>query len=155
MVHEKKQDAQTTRTTHVRKERRRALNTSEARPKVLDAQFKKNKWLIKKLDRYYRSKSDQDLQWMRAELQRRQGMLGNIPLLASTTPVIFLIFGAQVNKYFPHDKFHWLIVAVLSVVVIVWAINHHFRVKGRVNLEMYLVDQILKERSQRKPEPVQ
>ncbi len=121
----------------------------------MDKEYKKNKWLVKKIDKYYRTKSVQDLQWMRAELVRRQGMLGNIPLLASTTPIVFLIFGAQVNKYFPHDSIWLFIVVVLSILVIVWSINHHFRVKGRVNLEVYLVDQILKERSHQEEEPVQ
>lgn len=130
-------------------------NVTETRRRVLDAQYKKSKWLVKKLERYYRDKSTQDLQWMRAELERRQGMIGNIPLLASTTPIVFLIFGAQVNKYFPHDSIWLWIVVMLSVLVIVWSINHHFRVKGRVNLEVYLVDQILKERSHGKEEPVQ
>jgi hypothetical protein len=133
------------------------VNCRETRRSILDRHYAKRIKLVKKLERYYSSKSEEELRMMRAALVREQGMLGNIPLLASTTPIVFLVFGTQMNEYFPHDSYSWLIVAGLSVVLIVWSINHHFRNKGRVNLDAHLVDQILQERerdSQKSSPPV-
>ncbi|HEU4964660.1 MAG TPA: hypothetical protein VFV52_12510 [Bacilli bacterium] len=130
------------------------MNSRESRPRVMDAYYKSREGLIRKVERYYRRKSDEELKWIKAELTRREKMLGNIPLLASTTPIVFLIFGSQLNKYFPHDGWEWLMAVTLSVSVIVWSINHHFRCKGRVGLDLFLVDEILKERSQTGTTPV-
>ncbi|TCP59336.1 hypothetical protein EV586_101552 [Tumebacillus sp. BK434] len=124
------------------------MKSTETRPKVLDGYFRAHEGIVKELCHYYRAKSKKELWLIRAELNRRRHMLGNIPLLASTMPIVFLIFGAQVNKYFPHDSLRWMIVAVASILVIVWSINHHFRQKGRVHLDLWLVDEIMKERSQ-------
>lgn len=135
------------------------MKTGETRPHVLDAHYAKLVSLVPDLVHYYSSKSDNELQLIRAALVREQNMLGNIPLLASTTPIVFLIFGSQLGKYFPHDRMSWLVVALLSVLVIVWSINHHFRRKGRIHLDLHLVDRIMElrseERSQKSPAPVQ
>lgn len=130
------------------------MNSRESRPRVLDAYFKRNEGLTRKLERYYGNKTDEELKYIKAELIRREKMLGNIPLLASTTPIVFLIFGSQLNKYFPHNSWEWLLAVVLSVVVIVWSINHHFACKGRVGLDLFLIEEIEKERSQTESTPV-
>jgi hypothetical protein len=121
---------------------------------MMDAHYQKHFGRVLKLERYYRRKSDEELRLIYAELVREQQMIGNIPLLASTTPVIFLIFGGHVSKYFPHDSFGWLFVVVISILIIVWSINHHFRIKGRIGLDKHIVEQIVKERSQNGQTPV-
>jgi hypothetical protein len=123
------------------------VNSRETRVHVIDAHYKQWEGLVRDLSRYYRSKSDEELWLIRAELVREQQMLGNIPLLASTTPIVFLIFGSQVNRYFPHDSWRWLVVVIASVLVIVWSINHHFRKRGRLHLDLFLIEEIQKERS--------
>jgi hypothetical protein len=123
------------------------LNSRETRAHVLDAHHKKWEGLVTQLRQYYRGKSDEELWLIRAELIREQQMLGNIPLLASTTPIVFLIFGSQVNRYFPHDSMRWLLVVFVSVLVIVWSINHHFRKRGRLHLDLFLIEEIEKDRS--------
>lgn len=120
----------------------------------MDAHYEKHFGMVQKLELYYGGKSDEELRLIQAELVREQGMIGNIPLLASTTPVIFLIFGEHVSRYFPHDSFGWLFVALLSILIIVWSINHHFRIKGRIGLDKHIVEQIIKERSQNEQTPV-
>lgn len=124
------------------------MNSRETRPKVLDEHYRKRFGMVLKLERYYRSKTEEELRLIRAQLVRQQQMLGNVPLLASTTPFVFLIFGGHVLKFFPHDSYGWLIVVVLSILVIVWSINHHFRKKGRVHLDLFLLDRIEQERAQ-------
>lgn len=131
------------------------MKSRETRPQVLDRYFKQREGIIVAIDRYYRSKSDEELRLIRAELTREQQMLGNIPLLASTTPIVFLIFGSQVNHYFPHTSIRWKVAVVLSVLIIVWSINHHFRKRGRVYLDLYLIEQIEKERSKTAQTPVE
>jgi hypothetical protein len=122
---------------------------------VLDEHFAKHSRFAMRLYRYYSEKSDEELRFMRAHLVQEQHMLGNVPLLASTTPIVFLIFGAQLGKYFPHDSLSWVIAALVSILIIVWSINHNFRHKGRVHLDLYLIEEIQKERSQNSPRPVQ
>ncbi|MFD2168663.1 hypothetical protein [Tumebacillus lipolyticus] len=124
------------------------MKSTETRARMLDRYYRRHAGMVKKVRRYYLMKDEEELAVIRAELTRRQHMLGNIPLLASTTPIVFLIFGSQVNRYFPHDSLHWLIVAILSILVIVWSINHHFKQKGRVHLDLWLIEQILKDRFQ-------
>ncbi|MGZ4123121.1 MAG: hypothetical protein ACXVC1_08200 [Tumebacillaceae bacterium] len=131
------------------------MRSRECRPKVMDEHYKRHFGMVLKLERYYRGKSDEELRLIYAELVREQQMIGNIPLLASTTPVIFLIFGGHVNKYFPHDSFGWLLIVALSILIITWSINHHFRKKGRVGLDAHIVEQIRKERSQNQQTPVE
>jgi hypothetical protein len=125
------------------------VNSRETRPQILDGYFKKREGMVREIDRYYRSKSDEELHMIRAELTREQQMLGNIPLLASTMPIVFLIFGSQVNQYFPHNSIRWKVAVILSVLIIVWSINLHFRKRGRVYLDMFLIEQIQKERSKK------
>jgi len=131
------------------------MRCTETRPHVLDGYYGQRMSLVPPLERYYRAKETEELLLIRSALVREQHMLGNIPLLASTTPIVFLIFGSQLGKFFPHDSLSWLVVAVLSILVIVWSINHHFRRKGRIHLDLYLVDRVLKERSQNDPSPVE
>ncbi|MCX7568893.1 hypothetical protein OS242_02820 [Tumebacillus sp. DT12] len=131
------------------------MKSRETRPQILDRHFKQREGIILAIDRYYRSKTDEELRLIRAELTREQQMLGNIPLLASTTPIVFLIFGSQVNQYFPHTSIRWKVAVVLSVLIIVWSINHHFRKRGRVYLDLYLIEQIEKERSKTAQTPVE
>lgn len=107
--------------------------------------------MLERLVSYYNSKSTEELRYMRLELTREQQTLGNIPLLASTTPIIFLIFGNHLGRYFPQDGNGWVVVTALSIVVIVWSINHHFRQRGRLHLDQFLIDEILKERRSQNP----
>ncbi|ASS75227.1 hypothetical protein CIG75_09695 [Tumebacillus algifaecis] len=131
------------------------MKSTERNPQVLDAYYRAHEGIVKDLSHYYQSKSKEELWLIRAELTRRRHVLGNIPLLASTTPIVFLIFGTQVNKYFPHDSLRWMIVAVSSILIIVWSINHHFRQKGRVHLDLWLIEEIMKERFQNAGRAVQ
>lgn len=124
------------------------LKSRETRPRVLDAHYQRHRSMLDRLVRYYSGKSTEELRYMHLELTREQQTLGNIPLLASTTPIVFLIFGGHLGRYFPHDGIGWVVIAVLSICVIVWSINHHFRQKGRVHLDKYLIEEIIKERSQ-------
>jgi hypothetical protein len=126
----------------------KALKSIETKPEVMDGYYRKHAGIVKKLYRYYSGKTGEELWTIRAVLTKRQHMLGNIPLLASTTPIVFLIFGGQVNQYFPHDSLRLLLAVLASILIIVWSINHHFRQKGRVHLDLWLIEEILKERSQ-------
>lgn len=121
----------------------------------MDEHFAKNAKFVKRLYRYYGGKSEEELRIIRAQLVRDQHMLGNVPMLASTTPIVFLIFGSQLGKFFPHDSLSWVVTAVASILIIVWSINHNFRHKGRVHLDLYLIEEIQKERSQNNTRPVQ
>lgn len=118
----------------------------ETRARVLDEHYSKNRRMLERLVRYYNSKSTEELCLIRLELVRERQTLGNIPLLASTTPLVFFIFSSHLERYFPHDGMGWVVAAVLSIIVIFWSINHHFRQKGRVHLDQYLIEEILKER---------
>ncbi|MBL0387955.1 hypothetical protein JJB07_15040 [Tumebacillus sp. ITR2] len=120
----------------------------------MDEHFGKRIGFVKRLYRYYNEKSDEELRFMRAQLVREQHMLGNVPLLTSTTPIVFLIFGTQLGKYFPHDSLSWVVAAIVCILIIVWSINHNFRKKSRVHLDLYLIEEIQKERSQNSPRPV-
>ncbi|PWK06628.1 hypothetical protein [Tumebacillus permanentifrigoris] len=122
---------------------------------MLDAYFAKHSRFSMRLYRYYSEKSDEELCFIRAHLIQEQHMLGNVPLLASTMPIVFLIFGSQLGKYFPHDSLSWVIAAMVSILIIVWSINHNFRHKSRVHLDLYLIEEIQKARSQNSPRPVQ
>jgi hypothetical protein len=122
------------------------VKSRETRTRVLDAHYNKRRKMLERLVRYYNSKSTEELRYMRFELALEQHTLGNIPLLASTTPIVFLIFGGHLGRYFPQDGIGWVVVAMLSIVVIVWSINHHFRQRGRLHLDQFLIDEILKER---------
>lgn len=82
----------------------------------------------------------QELYFLRAQYTCEKGMQGSIPLIASTVPFVFLIFGSHVTKYLPSHNFLWLIVMILSVVMIVWALTYHFRKKGQTACNMYLID---------------
>ncbi|MFC4768926.1 hypothetical protein [Effusibacillus consociatus] len=96
-----------------------------------------------------------ELYLLRAQYSCEQGMLGNIPLMASTVPLVFLIFGGHVSKYLPSHNFLWIVVMVLSVIVIVWALTYHFRLKGSTACCIYLVDLAIrqKERNQGRDSP--
>lgn len=90
--------------------------------------------------REFQKKSLDELYILRALYTHRQGMLGNIPLIASTTPLIFFIFGKHVEKYLPSHNFWWIFVLVLTIVMITWSLNHHFRLKGEMASLLYLID---------------
>ncbi|MGB8955045.1 MAG: hypothetical protein WCC10_06710 [Tumebacillaceae bacterium] len=127
------------------------MKSLETRTRVLDAHYDKHRRMVERLVRYYNGKSTEELRYMRFEVAREQQTLGNIPLLASTTPIVFLIFGSHLGRYFPQDGIGWVVVAVLSIMVIFWSINHHFRQRGRLHLDQFLIDEILKERRSQNP----
>ncbi|KEO83736.1 hypothetical protein [Tumebacillus flagellatus] len=120
----------------------------------MDEHYGKRLGFLKKLHRYYSEKTDEELLYIRAQLVREQHMLGNVALLASTTPIVFLIFGAQLGKYFPHDSVSWVVAVVVCILIIVWSINHNFRKKSRVHLDLFLIEEIQKQRSQKSQRPV-
>ncbi|WP_018133241.1 hypothetical protein [Effusibacillus pohliae] len=88
----------------------------------------------------------QDLYLLRARYTREQGLLGNVPLLASTVPLIFMVFGNHLAYFLPSHNSWWLLVMGISVVSIAWSLTHHFRVKGNTACMIYLIDQAIRQR---------
>lgn len=91
--------------------------------------------------------SYKELVIFRAKLAEQNGMLGKIPLIMSTTPVVFLIFGSHVTKYLTTKNLLWLWFLLASITMIVWSLQYHFHKKGQTQRALYLVDAILKEKS--------
>lgn len=81
-----------------------------------------------------------ELYMLRARYTREQAMLGYIPLIASTVPLVFLIFGNHWTRYLPSHNSLWLLVMAFSIVAIVWALSYHFRRKGSTACRIYLID---------------
>ena len=85
----------------------------------------------------------QQLYLLRAHHTCEQGMLGNIPLLVSTVPLIFLIFGSHLTEYLPSDNFGWLLAVLILIVAVIWSLTHHFQVKGKTACDLYLIDTVI------------
>lgn len=90
----------------------------------------------------------QELYLLRAHYANQQGKLGNIPLISSTVPLLFLIFGGHVTKYLPSHNFWWLLVLILTIVVITFSLNYHFHLKGQTAGIIYLLDLTIRQKEQ-------